>query len=154
MPQRHDLYSFFPGCNKLVGGNQQGIQCDLCNYWLHMSYACLDLKSYRKLGNSNEHWYCLSCLSLIYPFILLDDDIFMDTFCFNTIVHEFDSSIRCLNSKFTPNSAIFNHNNDSLTADVASMCVYHDPTSFDGNFLFANSISCMHINVRSVERTA
>ena len=76
----------------------------------------------------------------------------MDTFCFNTIVHEFDSSIHGLNSKFTPNSAIFNHKNDDLTADVASMRVYHDPTSFDDNFLFANSISCMHINFRSMAK--
>ena len=99
-----------------------------------MSCACLDLKSYRKLGNSNELWYCFSCLSLVYLLILLDDDIFMDTFCFNTIFHEFDSSIHRLNNKFTPNSAIFNHNNDDPTADVTSMCVYHDPTSLDGNF--------------------
>ncbi len=129
-------------------------QCDLCNYWLHMSCACLDLKSCHKLGNSNEHWYCLSCLSLVYRFILLDDHIIMDIFCFTTTVHEFDSSICRLNSKFTPDFAIFTHNNNDLTAKKGSyLCVYIlILQALTIIFLFANSISFMHINFRSMAK--
>ena len=54
-------------CRKQVKSHEQGIQCDLCQYWYHTN-KCADVtKGLMEFLNSedgqksNVHWYCRAC---------------------------------------------------------------------------------------------
>ncbi len=117
-------------CDKVVKNSQRGIQRDICNRWQHMACANLDLRTYRKLSNSAEGWYCQVCLSAMFPFNLLDNEMFMKTFVCIPINNKFAGnvpaqSVNYLNMKYVPNFEIFRCDNADITADVFSSCVYY-----------------------------
>ena len=55
-------------CGKNVNDNDQAIQCELCNYWIHINCNNLNYIDYKFLQNSNDPWYCILCCSQIFPF--------------------------------------------------------------------------------------
>ena len=56
-------------CRKPVKCNQRGILCDRCELWTHIRCCGIDVLEYERLGlNSNEEWYCPSCLAAEFPF--------------------------------------------------------------------------------------
>jgi hypothetical protein len=116
-----------------------------------MTCARLDVKSYNNLGSSPEHWYCFSCICSLYPFMLLDNADFIETFLCDSFPNAVAASLLLhdLNCKFLPNRAIFDRINGDLTADVSSTCVYHDPADLILRSLLVG-ISCMHVNIRSI----
>jgi hypothetical protein len=75
MPRPLDAVFCCPVCNKNVRKNQRGIQCDLCNFWLHMTCACLDVKStFYQLNVPNYvsvPWLLLATLTLIFCNVVL-----------------------------------------------------------------------------------
>ena len=55
-------------CGKNVNDNDQAIQCDLCNYWIHINCNNFNYIDYKSLQNSNDPWYCILFWSQIFPF--------------------------------------------------------------------------------------
>ena len=55
-------------CGKNVNDNDQAIQCDLCNYWIHINCNNFSYIDYKSLQNSNDPWCCILFWSQIFPF--------------------------------------------------------------------------------------
>ena len=53
-----------------------GIQCDICQFWVHLRCNKLNLVQYKYLQGSTDPWFCLSCCSVILPFGNLTDKDF------------------------------------------------------------------------------
>ena len=53
---------------KNVNDNDQAMQCDLCNYWIHINCNNLNYIDYKFLQNSNNPCHCILCCSQIFPF--------------------------------------------------------------------------------------
>src|SRR5467141_1958762 len=67
--------SFFcKTCLKLIRSNQCSIFCDSCKNWIHLK--CIDLRksTFLSLGLDSDDWYCLDCMSHIFPFNHYDDE--------------------------------------------------------------------------------
>ena len=53
-----------------------GIQCDICQFWVHLRCNKLNLVQYKYLQGSTDPCFCLSCCSVILPFGNLTDKDF------------------------------------------------------------------------------
>ena len=63
-------YSKFPCriCAKNTHDKDKAVQCDLCEFWIHIKCNNLNYLDYRYLQNCDESWYCIECCSSIFPF--------------------------------------------------------------------------------------
>ena len=67
--------SLYPGpsrcrciaCSKPIG-KVQAIQCDFCDLWTHRKCADLSVKQFRQLGNSDECYFCSTCVHRLPQF--------------------------------------------------------------------------------------
>ena len=55
-------------CHHPVRENQAGVQCDLCNYWVHKRCMSMPNYEYEQLQLSDEPWCCPPCLKEALPF--------------------------------------------------------------------------------------
>ena len=55
-------------CAKNVHDKDKAVQCDLCEFWIHIKCNNLNNLDYRYLQNCDESWYCIECCSSIFPF--------------------------------------------------------------------------------------
>ena len=63
-------------CNKNVNDNDHAIQCDTCNFWVHIKCSNLNYIDYKYLQGNNDPWYCITCSSSIVPFNCLNNKKF------------------------------------------------------------------------------
>ena len=63
-------------CNKSVNDNDHAIQCDICNFWVHIKFHNLNYTDYKYLQGSNDPWHCITRSSSIFPFNCLNDKTF------------------------------------------------------------------------------
>lgn len=55
-------------CSAPVKNNQKGVQCDVCDSWLHARCIGLSTDDYAKLQSSDDNWCREICLNqAIYP---------------------------------------------------------------------------------------
>ena len=52
---------------------QKSICCDYCDKYFHLKCTVLTVSTFQNFSNSNEHWYCRSCKSTIFPFHTIDN---------------------------------------------------------------------------------
>ena len=55
-------------CNKNINDRDAAIQCDICQFWVHLRCNKLNLVDYKYLQGSADPWFCLSCCSTILTF--------------------------------------------------------------------------------------
>ena len=69
--------SNFPSsvCYKGVKNNQNAIFCDICLKWCHLKCTHLSKTDHNALSNTSEPWFCPLCLSGIFPFNSIQDDV-------------------------------------------------------------------------------
>ena len=96
-------------CSISVRNNQKSIYCDNCLHQTHLKCTQLSNNDVISLTNNNEHWFCPTCLTNIFPFNGLVDD-----FDFLTCLYKFsrcnkpnpnlikNSHQLCLTSKYKP----------------------------------------------------
>jgi len=49
-------------CGKIVGGNEKGIQCEVCSNWFHGECQAVTEEEYNTLSRSQAmHWFCEAC---------------------------------------------------------------------------------------------
>ena len=48
-------------CNRTVAKNHREVQCNLCDYWVHIGCNHLNLYTYQKIEKGESPWYCLCC---------------------------------------------------------------------------------------------
>ena len=64
-------------CTKNVHNKDKAVQCDLCEFWIHIKCNNLNYLDYRHLQNCDESWYCIECCSTIFPFNSLSSKKFL-----------------------------------------------------------------------------
>ena len=55
-------------CAKIIHDKDKAVQCDICEFWIHIKCNNLNYLDYRYLQNCDESWYCIECYSTIFPF--------------------------------------------------------------------------------------
>ena len=60
-------------CNKNINDRDAAIQCDICQFWVHLRCNKLNLVDFKYLQESTYPWFCLSCCSVILPLGNLTD---------------------------------------------------------------------------------
>ena len=55
-------------CTKTVVKSHNGVCGNICSIWVHIKFNNITQYCYRKLQNSNEPWYCKTCLAKVLPF--------------------------------------------------------------------------------------
>ena len=55
-------------CAKIIHDKDKVVQCDICEFWIHIKCNNLNYLDYRYLQNCDESWYCIECCSTIFPF--------------------------------------------------------------------------------------
>ena len=63
-------------CSKNINNRDAAIQCDICQFWVHLRCNKVSLVDYKYLQGSTDPWFCLSCCSTILPFGNLTDKDF------------------------------------------------------------------------------
>ena len=62
-------------CSKNINNRDAAIQCDICQFGVHLRCNKLNLVDYKYRQGSADPWFCLSCCSTILPFgNLIDKD--------------------------------------------------------------------------------
>ena len=64
-------------CPKNRSDNDHAILCDLCQTWVHIKFNHLNCIDYKYLQGFNEPWYCLSCITMLFPFGNLNNQRFL-----------------------------------------------------------------------------
>ena len=59
-------------CAKDVAKNH-AVCCDICNLWVHIKCNNIRKFCYRKLQNSQDPWYCKTCIKQILCFSELNE---------------------------------------------------------------------------------
>ena len=155
-------------CKFNVHSNSKAIQCDICNSWVHLKCTRLSNTEYSDLSNSTDTWFCLTCLSSIFPFNHLEDDTdfyfalydfnsfphtcfdqeLLKTKCFNPFLEDINSRHLLLNPDIDPDTNIFKD-----TQNVLSNCVYLSSKEFNNiPVSSADSFSLFHTNIRSLKK--
>ena len=44
-----------------VHDKDKAVQCDLCEFWIHIKCNNLNYLDYRYLQNCDKSWYCIEC---------------------------------------------------------------------------------------------
>ena len=55
-------------CNININNKHSAIQCDICQFWIHIKCNKLNHIDYKYVQGSNDPWYCISCCDQILPF--------------------------------------------------------------------------------------
>ena len=64
----HDKTNTCPFCEKIVKTRDKVTCCGLCIKWIHIRCNNLNDLDYEYLRNSDETWYCKTCIQEILPF--------------------------------------------------------------------------------------
>ena len=65
-------------CSKSIGKNHRFINCNICNFRVHIKCNKTDLKTYEKI-NDSDTIFCIKCQEEIIPFQKLTDYQFYAT---------------------------------------------------------------------------
>ena len=83
------------GCKKPVKSNQQAIQCDFCDQWIHRKCTnpLMAEPDYKRLGQSTDNYYCYNCIHRLpilsdsfFNYSDIDDETFSTTSSMNNSV--------------------------------------------------------------------
>ena len=55
-------------CNININNKGRAVQCDICQFWIHIKCNKLNHTDYKYPQGSNDPWYCISCCEEILPF--------------------------------------------------------------------------------------
>ena len=147
-------------CAKAVKANQRGIQCDLCDSWVHQLCTCFSNKDYEYLMNQNESekWFCAECLLETFPFNAIDDEDFK-LFLLQEKREWTDEMLDRLNSVTYNPHEYGDDDNDILNSIIPDACIdnhqnidspYYLERAFNKKFGDSKGFSLFHLNVRSL----
>ena len=79
-------------CHKNVNKNHRAICCDLCNIWIHIKCNFLNLTDYNRLKNNINPFYCINCISEIFPSSNLTDNEFLPFVTKGIMIPDYDEA--------------------------------------------------------------
>ena len=142
-------------CKKSVHKNHRAIQCDICDYWVHMKCNKLSPSEYETLKLSNDPWYCIHCLQTILPFMHETNEQFhlTTTKGLNIELNNININITKEHSEFFKQiSNLLNPNFTDEKEDPSNICEYYDIEKFcEAKFKSENYFSTFHLNIASLQ---
>ena len=138
-------------CCKKAGDST--IFCELCGHWIHRKCAKLTVAEFKRLGNSEEEWYCYTCKKEIFPFSNITDEELVETITNNSKELE-DLYNYCINLN-TDLINEYDEFNDSIDPDTNMFDIlksnYHMIEKVNANIQrHKDGLSVLHLNCRSV----
>ena len=97
-------------CNNSINNKDSAVQCDICQFGIHIKCNKLNYIDYKYLQESSDPWYCISCCDGIFPFGTLTNKNFLSQA--NSPPHVDDC--------FTNNSDTYISKNSSLSLKPSS----------------------------------
>ena len=78
-------YAHWAKCNIefVLNSHQKSICCDHCDKYYHLKCTDLTVSSIYKSPTADDHWYCHSCKSTIFPFLTIDNTKLLNCLDFN-----------------------------------------------------------------------
>ena len=70
-------------CSKSVKSNQKALLCDNCCKWTHLKCTSLTVTDYIALSNDPSSWFCVRCLSYMFPFNAIASNLEFNCALFN-----------------------------------------------------------------------
>ena len=152
-------------CKKPVGKNHNAIQCDICQFWIHIRCNNLDKKDYaffNKKVNEDIEFFCINCVKNNIAFSNLNNNEFSISVK-KGIINSGDNLV-----DFIPTEAQQNMfeqlneamNNNSFNFDIEDEddemtslinCNYYSIDEFcSSNFNPSKTFSILHYNIHSV----
>ena len=64
-------------CNININNKDRAVQCDICQFWIHIKCNKLNHMVYKYLQRSNDLWYYISCCDEVLPFSTLANKNFL-----------------------------------------------------------------------------
>ena len=127
-------------CDKYV---RSGILCDICNRWSHTKCNNLTPTDFNSLKNSEETWFCTSCIMTIFPFNSKANYNITD-----------NKNISNIKNFFTELNSINESNDNGVEQEnVAGMnCKYYDSEEFIEKFSNSKCFSAFHLNISSLTK--
>ena len=144
-------------CSKSVHKNHRALQCDVCDFWVHIKCNKLYPGDYEKLKLSSEPWYCLHCLKTNLPFMNeTNDQLYLTT------TKGLNIELQDINIEFTRKHEDFfkqianltNPNSENRDTDdnISNICEYYDIEKFcEAKFKSENYFSTLHLNIASLQ---
>ena len=126
-------------CDKYV---RSGILCDICNRWSHTKCNNLTPTDFNSLKNSDEKWFCTTCIMSIFPFNSNSNP--------NIINNKNTSNIK---NFFTDLNALSNQDNSEVENVTGIDCKYYDSNEFTKQFSGSKCFSAFHLNIASLSKT-
>ena len=147
-------------CSKAVGVRHRAIECDLCNYWIHIKCNKFDQNDYKFYqDNPDRCFFCIKCSAENIAFSSLNDNEF--EICVKKgINHLLDADIN-----FKPSASeqqLFNKLNNAINSnafgiieednednnDLTIDCNYYSLNEFIlAKFNSSKTFSIIHLNI-------
>ena len=126
-------------CNKYV---RSGILCGICNRWTHTKCNNLTPTDFNTLKNSEDKWFCITCITSIFPFNSKSN--------FSTVSNKDTSNIKNFFTELNSSEDFDNGNGvDNLTGID---CKYYDSEEFIEQFAKSKYFSAFHLNIASLTK--
>ena len=99
-------------CNININNKDRAVQCDICQFWIHIKCNKLNHIVYKYLQGSNDPWYYISCCDEVLPFSTLTNQNFLSVVNSPPVPDDHDC--------FTNNSDAYISKNSLLSVKLSS----------------------------------
>ena len=142
-------------CKKAVGVKHKAVHCDQCNTWVHIKCNFINKATYKKLQQSNDSWFCISCMKENVPYSKLTDEELQCTVAgksTNNISFNSGSALR-LNPSWSDNDLYKQLNNiQSDSIEDTNFSKYHDINDLNlATPINDKNLSIFHMNISSLQ---
>ena len=128
-------------CGKPVNSSHKAIQCDICDFWIHIKCNGLSANEYASLQISSEVWFCTKCVSDNLPFGQTVSPLIYNKSLSSVEIKEFLAKL---------NSLEFD---EAMTESMSGVnCRYYDVNDFSNLDLGSNNFSLFHLNIASLSK--
>ena len=125
-------------CEKYV---RAGIFCDICNRWSHTKCNNLTPTDFKSIKNSDEKWFCTSCITSIFPFNSNSN--------YTLTKNKNTSNIK---NFFTDLNTLAEQNDSDVENVTGINCKYYDSEEFTETFSRSKHFSAFHLNIASLSK--
>ena len=128
-------------CGKSVNSNHKAVQCDICNFWIHIKCNGLTANDYESLKLSDDPWFCNNCTNEALPFSIKVSPLVFNKSLSSAEVKTF---LNKLSSVEIDNSA--QHQMDGVN------CKYYDVEEFSALDVNNSEFLLFHMNIASLSK--
>ena len=125
-------------CNKSDNDNDHAIQCDICNFWVHIKFHNLNYTDYKYLQGNDDPWYCITHSSSIFPFNCLNGKKFG-----SLLIKQTGQS----------NNFSFDNKNSSLLLNPSSKLTHNNNNNVADNFIHSKYFDIDEIQKLKIPNT-